>query len=371
VLKLLHTYRIQDNVNVYFNGDNEVRFRKGIWNYEEATLDLNWFETPSLKEAVSEIIKDLIDGKSIDVGDYHAKFSLTSDDNSTIIDLLDTLSDQSYLNDGSNDEMDMFLKCLIGGTVPESMLDNGQNNYKHVLTITDSEQMEKYLSETAQEINVNLSFLSDEDWKTVEKADITSRLNAIQTMEKQSELDFIFEQYDCVLICVERPHIKMLRTINRILLPLGKPMIISLLDGPFLSVMTLKGNETACFECFENRVMARLQDMGAYRNFVKETGGTMAKRKKTYATPILQAAGSVALFEALLYTNVSKAKLAGRLINVYIPLLEVQIQDLLRVPFCPACGHIAKAMYDEMYTSSKQIVNKLIDSVEIIDSLSK
>lgn len=366
-MKLLHTYKIQDNVNVYFNGDNEVRFRKGIWNYEEATLDLNWFEVQSLRDAVFEVVKDLIDGKSIDVGDYHEKYNLTSDENSTIIELLDTLADQEYLNDGSSEELDMLLKCLIGGTVPEAMLHNEQNNFKQVLALTDSEQMKKYLGEMAEETNMDLTFLSDEEWAKVESADITSHINAIPTIEKQNELNVIFSQCACVLVCVERPHIKLLRNINRILLPMGKPMIISMLDGPFLSIMTVKGNETACFECFENRVMARLQDMSAYRNFVKETGGTMVKREKTYATPILQAAGSVALFEALLYTNVSKAKLAGRLINIYIPLLEIQVQDFLRVPFCPACGHIANAIYDEMYTSSRQIVNKLIDSIEITD----
>lgn len=148
---------------------------------------------------------------------------------------------------------------------------------------------------------------------------------------------------------------------------MGKPLVLSLLDGPFISLMTIKGNETACYECFENRVMARLLDIPAYRNFVKETGGTMKKRNKTYATPILQTMASVALFEALLYANVNKAKMAGRLLNIYVPLMEIQVQDLLRVPFCPACGHIAKASYEEMYTSSKQIVNKLIDTIEIVD----
>jgi len=30
---------------------------------------------------------------------------------------------------------------------------------------------------------------------------------------------------------------------------------------------------------------------------------------------------------------------------------------------CPACGHIAKAQFDEMYTSSKMIVDKLVSKI--------
>lgn len=366
-MKLLHNYKIQDNVNVYYNGENEVRFRKGIWNYEEATLDLSWFENDLVKKAVIEIINELADGKIVDIADYHAKYSLSSDDNSCIIELLDALSDQEYLNDGSNEDVDMLMKYLIGGTVPDAMLEQNGSNFKQVMLVSDSEHIENYLKELAKDVKMNLTILGDEEKNKLETSDITSCLNAIPTIEKISELSTIFDECVCVVVCLENPHIRLLRNLNRILLHMGKPLVLSLLDGPFISLMTIKGNETACYECFENRVMARLLDIPAYRNFVKETGGTMKKRNKTYATPILQTMASVALFEALLYANVNKAKMAGRLLNIYVPLMEIQVQDLLRVPFCPACGHIAKASYEEMYTSSKQIVNKLIDTIEIVD----
>ena len=86
-MKILRTYKVQDNVNIYFNGDNEVRFRKGIWNYEEATLDLNWFESDNLRNAVVDVIKNLQEGKVVDIGDFHSKYHLISDENSCIIEL--------------------------------------------------------------------------------------------------------------------------------------------------------------------------------------------------------------------------------------------------------------------------------------------
>lgn len=366
-MKLLHFYKVQDNVNIYYNGDNEIRFRKGIWNYEEATLDLNWFETDTIKDAVVDVIKNLQEGKTVDVGDFHSKYHLSSDENSCLIELLDALSEQAYLDDGSNEERDMLLKYLIGGTVPDAMFNQAGNQYKTVTVIADSEKIEKYIKELAEDIKLNVTLMPENEWRELERADLTSQLNALPTIDQQNKWSMAFETCACVVVCMENPHVKLLRNLNRILLKQGKPMVLSLLDGPFISLMTIKGDETACYECYENRVMSRLLDIPAYRNFVNETGGTMVKRNKTYATPILQTAASIALFDALLYINVNKAKLAGRLLNIYIPLLEIQVQDLLRVPFCSACGHIAKANYEEMYTSSRQIVNKLIDSIEIVD----
>lgn len=363
----MNNIKIQDNVNVYFNGENEVRFRKGIWNYEEATLDLNWFESEALREAVTELVKELAEGNTVNVSLYHTKYKLSAEDNSCLMELVDSLTDQEYLSDGSDDEVNLLLKYLVGGTVPDAMLGQQSDQFKQVVLISDSERIESHLKQLAEDISLNLNILGKEDIQKLGEADLTSRLNAIPTIEKMNELKEMFEECVCVVACMENPHVKLLRNVNRILLPTGKPLIVSLLDGPFISLMTLKGNETACFECFENRVMSRLLDIPAYRNFVKETGGVMAKRNKTYATPILQMMASVALFDALLYVKVNKAKLAGRLLNIYVPLMEIQVQDLLRVPFCPACGHIAKATYNEMYTSSKQIVNKLIDSIEIVD----
>ena len=259
------------------------------------------------------------------------------------------------------------MKYLIGGTVPDAILKQGGNQYKTVTLIADSEKIEKYVKELADDIKLNVTIMQQEEWRELERVDLTSKLNAIPTIEQLNKWSMVFETCSCVVVCMENPHVKLLRNLNRILLKQGKPMVLSLLDGPFISLMTIKGDETACYECYENRVMSRLLDIPAYRNFVNETGGTMVKRDKTYATPILQTAASIALFDALLYINVNKAKLAGRLLNIYVPLLEIQVQDLLRVPFCPACGHISKANYEEMYTSSSQIVKKLINSIEIVD----
>ena len=156
-----------------------------------------------------------------------------------------------------------------------------------------------------------------------------------------------------------------MRKLNRLLLRASIPMVLAVLDGPFLSITSIKGNETACYECYENRVIVRNEELSSYKKFYEQTGGMGMLTEKTYMTPILQMFASFALFEAFLLASVGKCKMAGRVLNVYLPIMEIQIQDLLRIPYCPACGHIAKARYNEMYTTSKEVVRNLVDKVMI------
>jgi hypothetical protein len=68
-----------------------------------------------------------------------------------------------------------------------------------------------------------------------------------------------------------------------------------------------------------------------------------------------------------MYSSLGMTRLSGRMISVYQPLLEIQVQDLLRVPHCPACGFISKAQVDEMYTSSKRILTDMMGKIEVED----
>ena len=71
-------------------------------------------------------------------------------------------------------------------------------------------------------------------------------------------------------------------------------------------------------------------------------------------------------FEGLTISAIGKSKFAGRALNTYVPVMELQVEDILRVPYCPACGTIAKAQIDEMYTSSKKLVDTILEKIELI-----
>ena len=68
-----------------------------------------------------------------------------------------------------------------------------------------------------------------------------------------------------------------------------------------------------------------------------------------------------------MYSNIGMLRLAGRALSVYLPLLEIQAQDILRVPYYPACGHISCSQMDEIYRSSNPLVSDMLSSLSITE----
>jgi thiazole/oxazole-forming peptide maturase SagC family component len=160
------------------------------------------------------------------------------------------------------------------------------------------------------------------------------------------------------------PDLSLLRNLNRLLIRAEKPLILGLIDGPFIAALSTHATETGCFECFEQRMLARLEDTAVYQQFVQATAGISATGGPWLA-PQLHMLVSTVISEAYLYSTVGLMRLAGRIVNVYLPLLEIQVQDLLRVPYCPGCGYISRAHMNEMYTSTKRLVTDMMAKIKV------
>ena len=354
--------KLYDNVSVFFSSDNEIRFRKGIWNFEEASLTLDDLND-NMKEVITFIANELFDDKLISFDDIVKKFSLDENDSNLLNDIISSLIGNRFLEyDDKKNNMQNTLYELIGEYFYD-IPDESKIEKNKIMFITDNDRLKDYALLVSKDIYINLDMMSADDIKKIEKSNLTDTTDAIENIEIKKELLKLFDNISCVVISVEKPRLNLLRNINRLLLDKSVPIVISILDGPFLNITTIKGKETACYECFENRVIARNESLSVYNKFVKQTMNFKIKNKRTYITPILQSFTSIALYEAFLFAAIGKCKLSGRVINVYIPSIEIQVQDLLRVPFCPACGHISKAKYNEMYTSSKEVIEKFSSKV--------
>ncbi|HYF84271.1 MAG TPA: streptolysin associated protein SagC [Clostridia bacterium] len=356
-------YTLADNVRVYSNGDNEYRIRKGIWNYEEAGLTLDAFNK-NMRDALVKIFNDMDEGIAVDIFDVMEEMQLTQDEKNLVERLMLQLQEQNYVVYENDDFIKQLLYSLIGGSVINQFAGE-VNMLKPVLFFADTEYIRDYAQTVAKQMSLPLTVMGEKEYKDLCEADLTTRFDAYDTKQKMEEFQKFIEPFYCIVGSFERPHINFLRNLNRLLVDMSKPLTLSMMDGPFLSLLTIKPTETGCIECFENRVLARMQEMSAYRKFVAHTRKYAPMKEKTYASPIIQAFTSLALFEGFLLSAIGRSKLAGRVLNMYIPIMEIQIQDLMRVPFCPACGFIAQAEMEEMYTSSKKIVGNIINKIMI------
>lgn len=355
---------VAQGVSIYFNGQDEIRIRKGIWNYEEAILALGEADQ-HLRQALVGIIGLLDRGEMFDIDMFIRQENHAPEVAAQVRQIIDALRAQHYLHAEDDHAANLLLYDLVGGTVANRYVYSVQP-LRPILFIGDTAAIKDHAARLAGEIGLPLSVMAEADFERIARLDLTTRHDGYRTHEQLAYVTRLIAPYTAIVGCMERPHIAFLRNLNRALIQTSTPLSLALLDGPFTSVFTIKPPETGCFECFELRLMARMQDIAAYRQFVDHTRGrTVDETPKTFLAPLMYSLAAQALFEGFLIASIGKAKLAGRLLNTYLPIMEIQVQDLLRVPFCPACGFISKAHMDEMYTSTKKVVDQVMERVVI------
>ena len=64
--------------------------------------------------------------------------------------------------------------------------------------------------------------------------------------------------------------------------------------------------------------------------------------------------------EAYLASNIGSSKFEGRLLSIYIPTLEIQVQDILKIPTSNAMGNLAKTQYKDNQVEARKIINQIL-----------
>ena len=106
--------------------------------------------------------------------------------------------------------------------------------------------------------------------RLLHESDLTTRIDGYQTEGVVHRLRAALGDAAAVVTCLQRPVLPMLRNLNRVLEGLDKPWVNAFIDGPFITVAGLKSPHTGCFECFEQRALARLEDHVIYHEFARE-----------------------------------------------------------------------------------------------------
>jgi thiazole/oxazole-forming peptide maturase SagC family component len=353
-------YGLREGVRIFRTG-NEIRFRQGVWSHTEATIRLEG-QSEQVVQFFNTLYARLVAGEEADPEEIARTIGANAEDLSSYLQLLESLKSQQYLRASGESDPNRAVSALLGGNI--SGFEDRIGTPRPVLYFSDSDYAIQTAKTLAKEMGLPLDVIDEDTCKRLETADLTTRIDAVQYAEELAGFEKIFNPYTCVLGCVASPNLSFLRNLNRLLIRADKPLVLGLIDGPFMTILATLATQTGCFECFEQRMLARLEDTQTYHKFVEATAGA-STYSGPWISPHLGMLTSAVLSEAYLYTTLGMMRLAGRIVNTYLPLLEIQVQDLLRVPFCPACGFISKAQMDELYTSSKRIVTEMLSKVEL------
>lgn len=333
--------------------DNEVRIRTGIWNFEEAVIDVSG-EEPALGAAVIETLQaiatDAAMPASVDSLDPVARASLDQ--------LLSDLVEGGYLVErrGSEDPH-RILNNLLGRPIPLEADLQGQSQ-PVVALVSDTPSIERHLQSIDQALPIELIAIDNDVVSRLRQHDLTTRIDGRATIEATDEFVKLLSAADILLVVMRNASMGLLRNLNRVAEAGSLRMVISLLDGPFLNVLGIHPPNTGCLECFEQRSLARQEDHVAYHRFANATLGA---DDGTYG-PILALAADLALVESAMWATGGSTRSVGRVLGVYLPTFELQAQRLLRIPSCPACGQYAKERLREINFSTRAALDRVVNA---------
>lgn len=163
-------------------------------------------------------------------------------------------------------------------------------------------------------------------------------------LHDEAGLTRVFGQCGFVLVALERYSPSVLHAANRAALAAGRPWMSVYFDGSeaVIGPIYVPG-ETACYNEFEiqnEACIAGQDDYHVYKNSLAEPA-TLADGRRApdpVLPPFLAIAGGWATAAALPFVAGSKSFLLERAVHVDFERAEIDYQDVLRLPRCPACA---------------------------------
>lgn len=355
-------YALQEDIMLIAT-DDEIRIRKGVWNYEEACLSLTGYS-----EEFTRCFHDVFD--SLQTGQFSVgqldDLLLEPFEREQAETVLQQLLESDFIL--AVDEKlshSRITKILTGGL--ELFIDDDYQvqESKSVLFCTDTEYvMEKW--KTFSELHqIKADYLEPDLFSALKTVDLTTNIDAIGYYEDMDRLGKRFDDILAIVISVSRLSISFMRNVNRIALEKKIPIMMSFIDGPTINALPVNHDQTGCLECFERRALARLEEHVHYARFVEERKRDPSdKRRKNVSNIILMdLLANISFAGAFMFCTVGASRFSGRLLSIYLPSLEIQMQNILRVPFCEACGSVARAEFGELNASSRRLIDNISERI--------
>lgn len=330
-----------------------IRLRWGIWNFQEVTVDLR-AEPPAVQTAMTDFFATLADGRPADATFAHCS-ELSPLVRANLQLAVNELRQNGFLaDDGAGADGTDLARALLGNLDLYNSADPANCS---VAALSDSGTATEYLVGQATALGSKLDVLPSEFLSRLRALDLTSGLGGLAVDDALEDLGRSLAGYDSIVACLSHSSILTLRNLNRLTVRLGKPAVVGLVDGPFATLVGADSPRTGCLECFEQRSLARLEDHIGYHSFVG-AGGPVGDGLGNRANGVESLLCAFLMNEAVLLRTLGTSRFLGRALSVYLPTYEMQAQDVLRIGTCPACGHTARDIAQEINFSSRVVIDQ-------------
>jgi thiazole/oxazole-forming peptide maturase SagC family component len=351
-------YVLASTARLVEDGAGRFRIRTGVWNFEEAVIDISG-ESPAVASTVTVALRALAAGP-VRVAD-HLGSELLPVESANVERLFGDLANAGLVvGSDHRDSQDAVTAALLGLLVSPFPGD-GEPPSGDVAFFSDSAAALAQAEHLAAGLRLRLVPLAPATVERLSTADLTSRIDGLTTEQAVADLVPALTGSAALVTCLQRPSLPLLRNINRVIEGSDVPWVCAFIDGPFVSIVGMKSPRTGCFECFEQRALARLEDHVSYHDFARSPIGAAAPRAAD--APLMSLLTTMALTEGYLHAAVEVSRLSGRTLSVHLPTLEIQAQDLLRMPGCPACGKVSRLRAREINFNSRAVLDRIVAGI--------
>ena len=168
-------YTLSEGVRIFRNGE-EIRLRKGIWNYSEAALQLTGQDDTVVRFfeiAYSAFAQD----EGIDPSAVAARVGMSAEDLASCSEWFESLLHQQFLRSADLRDAVRVSSALLGGG--PTGFEERVGNPRPVLLFADTEYIGSTAENLASEIALPLDFLNAQTIRELAAADLTTRTDAV------------------------------------------------------------------------------------------------------------------------------------------------------------------------------------------------
>ncbi|ELZ10814.1 hypothetical protein C479_08383 [Halovivax asiaticus JCM 14624] len=301
--------------------DNTIHVRAGPWSGPIYTIsDID-------EDDDIGALFDLIDGET-HIDEIFAAFE--ADQRSEVADVLYALADSNAIYDADAVDGPMYSHLVLKSRFRER---ERRRLEEQSILIVDDSRMGAHVAEDVLAMGVAAVGYAGLDGQQLPAAGSDDdRLTAVT----EDELPGAVDDADFVAYLADGPS-KTIRDVNEYAIETGTPWIVGQIRG-FDGIVgpAMFPGETACYECFHRRMLSNVSNIGGYETFETEREDSDVA---TASLPMFSrtVAGHLSL-DLLHLLAFGVGYTAGRVLTINSLNLAMEVNEVLKLPRCGACG---------------------------------
>jgi bacteriocin biosynthesis cyclodehydratase domain-containing protein len=321
-------FRIKRHFSVIAHGPDVVELRWGIWNPISFTVTDD-SGTGRLFRLVSRL-----DGTI-------SKSRLAKEEGvpqSDVEALLDELIEMDVVEREPTSALDHYLATSV------PTVGSAEATKPHTVTVIGDEQLGediiRILRASLPKAQVSRTSDDDPGWKQLTGRDISWLLDGVAFQDRVRAFEAWRGSY--VVFASRSINPIHFRVLNRVAMALEIPWLHAAVDGPFLMIgPTIVPRRSACYECFEKRVLMNLREAAGYQRYKKAlVEGQIVHGTQPLLAGVSSLLASHVALEAVNFATTNGAFTLNQALTIHLPTMEFAFNEILRVPGCAACGSL-------------------------------